>query len=41
MKALKLKTRRTEKMMDDDWVALREKDKLEKMTTEELSLIHI
>ena len=35
MKALKLKARRIEKMMDDEWVALREKDRPEKMTTEE------
>ena len=27
IKAFKVKTRRTEKMIDDEWVALREKDK--------------
>ena len=30
-----MKTCRTEKMTDDEWVALREKDKPEKITTEE------
>jgi len=35
IKALKVKMCGTEKMTDDEWVALREKDKPEKMTTEE------
>ena len=35
IKALKVKTRRAEKMTNDEWMALREKDKPEKMSTEE------
>jgi len=35
IKALKVKTRRTEKMRDDEWVTSREKDMLEKMSTKE------
>ena len=35
IKALKVKTCKTQKMSDDECVALREKDKPEKMTTEE------
>jgi len=31
----KVKTYRTEKMMDDEWMALKEKGQLEKMRTEE------
>ena len=35
IKALKVKTRRIEKMTDDEWLTSREKDKPEKMLTEE------
>jgi len=35
IKALKLKTRRTENITHDEWVTSGEKDKLEKMSTEE------
>ena len=35
IKAFKAKTRRTERMTDDKWMALREKDKPEKMSKEE------
>jgi len=35
IKALKIKTYRIEKITDDEWVALREKDKPEKMTADQ------
>jgi len=35
IKAIKVKTCRTEKMTKDKWVALRQKDKSKKMSTEE------
>ena len=35
IKALKMKTRRTEKMTEDEWVPSKEKDKPEKMLTED------
>ena len=35
MKALKVKTHMTEKMTNDKWVTLREKDKPDKMSKEE------